>query len=35
MTDFHRNGYVHLLDNSVVEASVRRKEDFISKLNEL
>lgn len=33
--DKGKGGYVHLLDNSVVEVSVRRKEEFIMKLNQL
>lgn len=33
--DKGKGGYVHLTDNSVVEVSVRRKEPFISRLNEL
>lgn len=33
--DKGKGGYVHLLDNSVVEVSVRRKEEFVEKLNQL
>lgn len=33
--DKGKGGYVHLTDNSVVEVSVRRKEPFINRLNEL
>lgn len=33
--DKGKGGYVHLIDNSVVEVSVRRKEPFINRLNEL
>ncbi|HOD10046.1 MAG TPA: LytTR family DNA-binding domain-containing protein, partial [Flavobacterium sp.] len=33
--DKGKGGYVHMLDESTVEVSVRRKEDFMLKLSEL